>query len=161
EVVWIREYTPYLGNFVYAFAVILAMYLLATFIGARDYRRWSKNHTSSESAGVWSLLGVSVLLPPLGANPIFALSNPGPEGVRIIAIWLFCALTGFLTPLLVDEWSGGEPEKAGTGYAFNVLGCIVGPLIASFCLEPWIGERWSLLAFSFPVFVIAGVLAFI
>jgi len=100
-----------------------------------------------------------VLLPAVGANPMLPFSFPGLEGLRIIAIWLFCSLTGFLTPLLVDAWSGGEPDKAGTGYAFNVLGCIAGPLVASFGLEPWIGERWALLVFSLPVFAIAGILA--
>jgi spermidine synthase len=160
EVVWMREYTPYLGNFVYAFAVILAVYLLATCLGARDYRRWSRSHKSSESAGVWTLLAVSVLLPAVGANPMLPFTLPGLGGLRIIAIWLFCSLTGFLTPLLVDVWSAGEPDKAGTSYAFNVLGCIAGPLLASFCLEPWIGERWSLLVLSLPVFLIAGALSF-
>src|SRR4029077_7457851 len=33
EVVWVREFTPYLGTVVYAFASILAVYLTATFIG--------------------------------------------------------------------------------------------------------------------------------
>ena len=38
EVVWIRQLTPYLGNVVYAFSGILAVYLLATFMGSRAYR---------------------------------------------------------------------------------------------------------------------------
>src|ERR1035438_6009277 len=38
EVVWIRQFTPYLGNVVYAFAGILAAYLIATVVGSRDYR---------------------------------------------------------------------------------------------------------------------------
>jgi predicted membrane-bound spermidine synthase len=160
EVVWMREYTPYLGNFVYAFAAILAVYLMATSLGARDYRRWSNTHDSSDSVNVWVWLAISVLLPAVGANPMLPFGVPGMGGLRIAAIWLFCSLTGFLTPLLVDAWSGGEPDKAGTGYAFNVLGCIAGPLVASFGLEPWIGERWSLLVLSLPLFAIAGILVF-
>jgi predicted membrane-bound spermidine synthase len=38
EVVWIRQFTPYLGTAVYAFAIILATYLLATIAGSRNYR---------------------------------------------------------------------------------------------------------------------------
>ena len=30
EVVWIRQFTPYLGTMVYAFALILALYLVST-----------------------------------------------------------------------------------------------------------------------------------
>src|SRR5205814_8378408 len=40
EVVWMRQFTPYLGNVVYAFAGIVAAYLLATFVGSQDYRSW-------------------------------------------------------------------------------------------------------------------------
>jgi spermidine synthase len=157
EVVWIRQFTPYLGNFVYAFALILAAYLFSTFIGARDYRNWARSHRSDESATTWSLLAVSVFIPVLGATP---LDGFGFDGVRLASIALFCVLTGFLTPLLVDSWSAGEPDRAGTAYAFNVLGCIAGPLVASFWLEPWLGDRWSLLAFSLPLFGIAAIIAF-
>ena len=37
EVIWIRQFTVYLGNVVYAFALILAIYLAATFIGSSAY----------------------------------------------------------------------------------------------------------------------------
>jgi len=41
EVIWIRQFTPYLGNVVYAFACILGTYLLATFWGCQHYRPWA------------------------------------------------------------------------------------------------------------------------
>ena len=44
EVVWIREFTPYLLTVVYAFAAILGVYLASTFIGSRVYRIWSRTH---------------------------------------------------------------------------------------------------------------------
>ena len=160
EVVWMRQFTPFLGNFVYAFALILGAYLLATVMGARDYRFWSKAHRPDESATTWSVLAASALIPLLGVNPLLKFSGSGMNGLRIISIMLFCALTGFLTPLLVDVWSAGEPDEAGLAYAFNVLGCIAGPLIASFWLEPWLGERKSILALSLPLFGFAAIFAF-
>lgn len=160
EVVWMREYTPYLGNFVYGFALVVAIYLIATSRGARDYRKTAISADLVQSARVWSILGFATLLPAFGANPLLPLNLPGLSGIRLIAIFPFCALTGYVTPMLVDEWCKGEPDQAGVAYAFNVLGCIVGPLIASFGLEPWIGERWSLLALSLPIFGIAGILSF-
>ena len=160
EVVWMRQFTPFLGNVVYAFALVLGVYLLATVMGARDYRFWSKSHRSDESATTWSVLAVSVLIPLLGATPLLKFSESGMNGLRIVSIMLFCSLTGFLTPLLVDVWSAGEPDEAGLAYAFNVLGCIVGPLLASFWLEPWLGERKSILALSLPLFAFAAILAF-
>jgi len=43
EVVWVRQFSPFLGTVVYAFASILAVYLGATFVGAIAYRRWSRS----------------------------------------------------------------------------------------------------------------------
>lgn len=157
EVVWMRQFTPFLGNFVYAFALILGVYLAATALGARDYRRWARTHHPDETGKTWSIIAVSTVLPVVGANPMLHLTN---DGVRILSIFFFCVLTGFMTPLLVDAWSAGEPDKAGLAYAFNILGCIFGPLIASFCLEPSIGERWCLLVLSLPLFLAAAIIAF-
>jgi predicted membrane-bound spermidine synthase len=160
EVVWMRQFTPFLGNFVYAFALILATYLAATVWGARDYRRWSNTHSPNRTRNTWNIIAVATLIPVLGANPLLNLTPAHMSALRILSIVLFCALTGFITPLLVDAWSNGEPDKAGLAYAFNILGCILGPLVASFLLEPWLGERWSILAFSLPLFAMAGVLTF-
>ena len=71
----------------------------------------------------------------------------------------FCALAGFLTPLLVDSWSSGDPDRAGTAYAVNVAGCIVGPLVAGFWLLPWLGERRAIIVLSIPLFAIAALTA--
>src|SRR5258705_3580078 len=57
-----------------------------------------------------------------------------------------------MTPLLVDRWSRGNPDRAGRAYAVNAVGCILGPLLAGFVLLPAAGERWSLLALALPFF---------
>lgn len=150
EVVWVREFTPYVGTVVYAFASILGIYLLATFVGSRIYRRWSRTRTE-ESAVLWTLLGLFALLPLIAANPRFViLSLPRVA----LGIGPFAGLLGFLTPMLVDRWAGGNPVKAGKAYAINVVGCILGPLVAGFLLLPWISERWSLVLLSLPWLII-------
>jgi spermidine synthase len=65
----------------------------------------------------------------------------------------FCGLLGFLTPMLVDRWSAGDPGRAGRAYAVNALGCIIGPLLAGFVLLPWVGERWTLVLLAAPFFL--------
>ena len=146
EVVWIRQFTPYLGTVVYAFASILSLYLAATFFGSRVYRRWSRNH-EREGMLVWVLLGLFALLPLLTADPQFHLSRL----LRLmVGIAPFSAILGFVTPMLVDRWSGGDPDRAGSAYAVNVLGCILGPLLSGFLLLPLMSERWALLVLSFP-----------
>jgi spermidine synthase len=64
----------------------------------------------------------------------------------------FCAVAGFMTPMLVDRWSRGNPDRAGRAYAVNAVGCILGPLLAGFVLLPLFGERWSLLVLAIPFF---------
>ena len=53
EVVWIRLFTPYLGTVVYAFALILGVYLASTFVGSKIYRYWSR-HGGKEGTLVWA-----------------------------------------------------------------------------------------------------------
>jgi len=158
EVVWIRQLTPYLGNVVYAFAGILAVYLLATLVGSHDYRSRASSTPPGQSASAWSLLAIFAVIPVIAADPLLPLGDQS-AGLRLSAIALFCAMAGYLTPLLVDSWSSGDPDRAGTAYAVNITGSIVGPLIAGFLLLPSIGERWSIAVFSVPLFAIAALIA--
>jgi spermidine synthase len=60
----------------------------------------------------------------------------------------------------VDCWSAGDPDLAGTAYAVNIAGCILGPLIAGFLLLPWMGERLAVGALAVPLLAIAGLAVF-
>ncbi|MBZ5573496.1 MAG: hypothetical protein LAO09_16635 [Acidobacteriia bacterium] len=146
EVVWIRLFTPYVGPVVYAFATILAAYLLATFAGSRAYRRWSRtNRRESELA--W------VALVPLGMLPLMTsdVRLSMDSSLRVfLGVAPFAALMGFLTPMLVDRWSGGDPDRAGRAYGINVLGCIAGPLLCGFVFLPYFGEHVSTLILTLP-----------
>ena len=155
EVVWIRLFTPYLGTVVYAFALILGVYLASTFVGSKIYRYWSR-HGGKEGTLVWGGLGLATLLPLAAASPRFALpAYQLLEMLRLVlGIALFSGLLGFVTPMLIDRWSGGDPDHAGKAYAVNVVGCILGPIVAGFLLLPWMSERWVLLIFAAPWLVI-------
>lgn len=151
EVIWIRQLAPYLGTDVYAFATVLAVYLAATFAGARAYRTWSSEGSGGAGWG-WVVAGCAALLPLIAAD--FRL--PIPAMVRVIlGIGPFCAVVGYLTPKLVDGWTGGDPARAGLAYAMNVLGSIIGPLVAGFWLLPTFGERGALVVLATPLLVLA------
>jgi len=155
EVVWIREFTPYVGPFVYAFALILATYLLATFLGSVMYRDSSRQR-DPENALSWSLLAPLGLLAVLASDPRL----PFNSSWRVcLGIAPFALLIGFLTPMLVDRFSSGDPDRAGRAYAVNVLGCIAGPLISGFVLLPLVGERVSMLLYAIPWMLIALIRA--
>lgn len=166
EVIWIRQFTVYLGNVVYAFAAILALYLGATFAGSRAYRQWIRSHDIKSCGVAWILSGALGLLPLLFADvrfPMPEFADPmAAHAMGVVRACLgvvpFSALVGFLTPMLVDYWSGGDPDRAGHAYAVNVAGSVLGPLLAGFWILPWFGECWGLCVTSLPLLAI-GFLA--
>jgi spermidine synthase len=149
EVVWTRLYTPSMGTLVYAFAAILALYLLGTYAGSWYYRR-GQNVDGLESGLIWALLGFAVLVPLWSVDP----RMPLPAIVRVmVGVMPLSALVGFVTPKIVDVYSTGDPERAGMAYAVNIVGCVLGPLMAGFLLLPWVGERWALGLLALPWFL--------
>jgi spermidine synthase len=162
EVIWIREFTVYLGNVVYAFAAILSMYLGATFTGSYIYRSRVQSGDVDRGKVAWVTLGLIALLPLLFADPRlplpelqYTVAGFGYGVIRAgLGVTLFSGMVGFLTPMLVDRWSGGDPDRAGRAYAVNVVGSILGPLVAGFAVLPWTGERWGLCVVALPLFVI-------
>jgi spermidine synthase len=151
EVVWIRLFTPTVGPMVYSFAMILASYLFATFVGSRIYRFWSRKY-SAEGAMIWILLSLLGILPLVTTDLRFMMT---PALRVFVGVMPFSCAIGFLTPMLVDRWSQGDPGRAGKAYAVNVLGCILGPLIAGFLILPLAGEHLAMLLFLTPFMAMA------
>ncbi len=155
EVVWTRQFVPFLGPVVYTFATILAVYLAASALGSHVYR-WRR--VRGRSASVWMyvalLAGVCSLLALTAADPRVELP-PGLISRALRAVWgigPFCAVLGFLTSMLIDAWTSGDPGLAGRAYAVNTVGCILGPLLAGFVFLPVLGERWTLVVLAIPFF---------
>jgi spermidine synthase len=151
EIVWSRQYTPFLGNLVYSFATIVATYLAATYVGTflyRHTRRAGRPHWAGR--GVWYVLIALSLLPSVCVDPRLPVPDSVFGAVLRVALGVgpFCAALGFLTPSLIDHFSGGDPQRAGSAYAVNTVGCILGPLLASFVLLPLLPERWTIVGLA-------------
>ena len=170
EVIWTRAFTPVLGTTIYAFAFLLMLYLLATWMGSLFYRWYLK---------INRVISSEILLALCILTSIFSLLFNDPrmndvESLRFHSRFLnmvfrlnfliliigiigsvvpFCTVLGYLTPSLIDAYSRGLPDKAGRVYAINILGCILGPLFAGYLLLPYLGVKSSLLLFSL-VFVL-------
>jgi spermidine synthase len=150
EVAWTRAFTFVLKTTIYAFAMILTTYLLATWIGSYLYRRGLKGGWLISTEGVlgascvFSLLPIVLNDPRLGEN----------IAVTLLSIVPFCLALGYLTPRLIDTYSGGDPANAGRSYGVNIAGGILGPLVAAYVLLPTIGTHAALLVLSVPIFLL-------
>ncbi|NNN06194.1 MAG: fused MFS/spermidine synthase [Elusimicrobia bacterium] len=156
EVIWSRVFSAYLGTFVYTFAGILSLYLAATFAGAQAYRARAADAARRREIP-WPLIGLAGAATLLWIDPRLPLSlrSIGAGLTRLsLSVVPFCAALGFVTPMLVDEYSGGDPRRVGTAYAVNVMGAIAGPLLAGFALLPFLRERWALLVVLSPFFIL-------
>lgn len=153
EIIWVRTFTPVLLNTIYSFAALLTVYLLATLTGAFLYRKNLKGGKVISTGNLLAFLAVSSLLPIIINDPRLIISVPA----ALFSIFPFCAALGYLTPKLIDEYSLGKPYEAGKAYAFNIAGCVIGPLCASYILMPKLGVKFSLLILGAPFLIFMAI----
>jgi predicted membrane-bound spermidine synthase len=151
EVVWVRGFTIILKTTIYAFAAILATYLLATWIGSAAYRLAIRQGRVLADSTLLAIAAATALLPVVLNDPRLQSSWAGV----LFSIAPFCATLGYLTPKMVDDYAGGDPRLAGRSYAINILGGILGPLFAGYILVVEVSTRYALLALSLPLGVLA------
>jgi predicted membrane-bound spermidine synthase len=150
EVIWIRAFTPVLKNLTYSFASLLSVYLLGTLTGSFLYRKHIGKNQIVSNEKLISALAAFSLLPIVMNDPRI---HPGAFSV-LISIFPLCSVLGYLTPKLIDQYSLGEPFSGGKAYAINIIGCIIGPLLSSYLLLPYLGVKRSLLLLSAPFLII-------
>jgi spermidine synthase len=158
EVIWTRAFVPVLGNEVYAFASLLVVYLVATWAGSWKYRSDLARGRVPSVGLLVAIVAVASLLPIVLNDPRVVGTPQVGAYVALASIFPLCAALGYLTPRLIDDTSRGDPGLAGRAYALNVIGCILGPLIASYVLLPFMGAAYSLAVLSVPL--IAFVILF-
>jgi spermidine synthase len=157
EVVWMRTFTPVLGTQVYAFAAVLVVYLVATWIGSFWYRRHLAKGRVPSIGLMLLIVAVAAFLPVLLNDPRVAPAGRAPAFLAFASIFPLCAALGYLTPRLIDDYARGRPSAAGRAYAINAMGCILGPLLASYVFLPLIGAKVSLVVLALPLLALAYV----
>ena len=157
EVVWSRAFVLVLKTQVYSFAMIVFTYLGATFLGSLCYRRDLRRNRVISRAKLFAGLAITAFLPVLLNDPRIVVEHywtinidTGSALILLGSLCPFCALLGYLTPGLIDEFAAGQPRRAGQAYAINVLGCILGPLLACYLLLPRVSERDALILLGLP-----------
>jgi spermidine synthase len=151
EVCWARDFTFELLTTIYAFGAILATYLLATFVGSIVYRTLIRRHPALPIERTIAWLFPLALLPVLLADPRLDRSVVQ----TLVSIVPLCGLLGFLTPGLIDRFARGDATRAGRYYALNIVGGVLGPLVAGYLLLPLLGIRWAIVVLALPFALIA------
>lgn len=150
EITWTRAFAPYLSTTIYAFAFILTIYLAATSIGSFIYRKHLHSNDIYRPSSLIVICILASIAPLLLTDPrmVWGFS---PLAIICIAlgIFVFSALMGYLTPLLIDDYSNGSPVLVGRIYALNIIGCILGPIVAGYVLLPFVGVKWTFMILSF------------
>jgi spermidine synthase len=164
ELVWTRILLLHLGSRVYAFALILAVYLLGLSVGAAVARRLRGEPLRALALcqGMLALvMGGQVLLFAAFGDLLAALTvllKPaafaGLQGTLALGVVLLLlpatALFGAAFPLAVAAapLAGSEAARAGAVSAANTAGAIAGAVAGPLLLVPWLGTQRALLGLA-------------
>ena len=161
EVVWTRLLSLHFGATVYTFALILAVFLVGLGIGSTVASMTARDALSARRALGWCQLLICgavawaayMLTESLTYWPINPSISTSPwytfqlDLVRCFWVVLPGAiLWGASFPLALAAVATTEQDAArlsGGVYAANTVGAILGSLVTSFALVPWIGSSHS------------------
>lgn len=175
ELVWTRVLLLHLGSRVYAFALILAVYLVGIAAGAAIARRWSRRPRVALAG--WQLVLAVTLVLQVGvlarlgdvlgwlATAFRLATFPQIQlalAAAVAAVLLPPTLAfGATFPLSVAAWpnEAGAGEKTGRVAAANTVGAIAGTILAPLVLVPLVGSQVLLFAFAATAALAAAALA--
>ena len=168
EVLVVRVLSQVAENTVYTFAMLLAVYLIGTALGAAAYQRWCQESQASSALRdrLLFLLAAACLLGSLslwGAEAIKALLLDAldPSMATALIAEAGLAMAAFLLPTMamgaLFSHLACQARAAGIGIgralAANTLGAAAAPLAFGVVLLPAMGPKFALLI------VVAGYLA--
>ncbi len=162
EVVWTRLLSLLFGSTVYTFAIILAVFLAGLGIGSTVAARWVKR----TSRPLYWLAVAQLAIVCLGPYANFVITRVVPYWERpsvvetqdVFAVFAHDTLRTALAvlpstffwgasfPLALAAAGRGQGDSGrlvGQIYAANTLGAIIGSLVVSATLVPWIGSQYT------------------
>jgi spermidine synthase len=162
EVIWTRILSLLFGGTVYTFALILAVFLVGLGIGSTLASALIRGAVNPRRALGWCQLllcgtfgwaayQLNVSLPYWPINPSIATTPWFTFQLDLVrCLWVVlpgAILWGASFPLALASLAPGTMSGddaavlAGGVYAANTVGAIVGSMVASFVLIPWIGSQ--------------------
>ena len=157
EVIWTRLLSLHFGATVYTFALILAVFLVGLGLGSTIGATLARDIASPKralgwcqlllcAAIAWAAYELTESLPYWPINPYLATTPWFTLQLDLVrCFWVVlpgAMLWGASFPLALAAVATTEQDAArlaGGVYAANTVGAIVGSLVTSFILIPWIG----------------------
>lgn len=172
EIYWTRILSHPLGGSLFAFATMLAAFLLGIAVGsfATTIRRWSRRGAWIGFA--WVQVALALVAPftlgVLNGGLVDSLDLRGLTTGSVVAVGIAllpgALLLGAAFPLAVRAVSGSaEGAATGTGkvYAWNTVGTILGSVLCGFWLLPWLQFEGTLRLLVAVSLCAAGVAFFL
>lgn len=168
EVLVVRALSQVAENTVYTFALLLAVYLIGTALGAAMYGRWltrspDRTTTLIQTLAATCLLGTLLLA---GADDIksWLIALLGPSVTSALAGEVAMAIIAFLLPTIVMGalFSHLSTSARDGGISFghaigvNTLGAAIAPLLFGVVLLPLLGLKTALLLISAGYLLLAA-----
>jgi spermidine synthase len=160
EVLVVRVLSQVAENTVYTFAMLLAVYLVGTALGAAAYQRWLAASSTPDRVRdrLLGMLAAACLIGTVclwGAQDLKAavLDTLGAGMASALAAEATLAVAAFLLPTLVMgalfSHLGAAALDAGIGFGralgVNTLGAALAPLLFGVLLVPALGPKFALL----------------
>lgn len=142
ELLWVKAFMPVVTSSVYAFAVILVIYLLGNIYGNRAYL--SKKPDENPFKKLMFLPFSALLVVPLSSWWFMHHAS----AFSLLGIVPISYLFGYFTPQMIDLAARRNPEVAARAYIYNFAGCVLGPLCIGYLIFPMIGLKLSLIAIA-------------
>ena len=176
QVAWTRMLAMIIGSSTYAFAIVVALFLMGLSAGAYVIARQNPVAILRETilkvelftagsifASLWMANKIPALLVNTGVR-LHINSWAGLLTLQIVAVALMILLPAFLMGMvmpLVLVWAGTKPkgqsvQLVGRSYAINTIGAIAGAFVAGFVLIPKLSTRFTILFAAALCIVIAG-----
>jgi spermidine synthase len=171
EVLWSRMLAQVHENSIYSFALVLAVFLVGLAGGATLARVAIRRRLNPRRLLGLTTAGAGVLVcgsPAFfyyltgGLRYVGEFGSPGGSVTLVLALATMlvpACLAGMLLPLLMEVTANGRGGAAGALLgrllAINTAGAIVGPLVATYVVLPWLG-LWAGIAAVGLSMVVAG-----
>lgn len=160
EVLVVRVLSQVAENTIYTFAILLAVYLIGTALGAAAYQRWlaEARESAQQRHRLLRLLAATCLLGILNLAGAALVKSAvlrllGPSMGAALAAETLLALLAFLPPTLIMgalfSCLASQALARGTGFgqalAVNTLGAALAPVLCGVILLPVLGAKFALL----------------